>query len=89
MKQSGVITDRDMISYIATLYMDGVETSGVIFHYVLYELAANPEVQEKLRMEIEEVLKRNDGMITFEIIQDMKYLDAVFNGKETNFTFSF
>lgn len=87
LKQSGAFTDRDIICQIATLYVDGVESSAIILHYVLYELAANAETQEKLRMEVDEVLEKNNGMITFETIQDMKYLDAVLNGNEMNFIF--
>lgn len=84
MKQSGVFNDHDVISHIANLYVDGVESSAIMLHYVLYELAVNTEIQEKLRAELDEVLEKNNDTITFEIIQDMKYLDAVFNGNNMN-----
>lgn len=63
------------------MFVDGIETSGIVLHFTLYELAANPEIQENLKKEIDEALKTKDNeIISIETIQAMKYLDAVFNG---------
>lgn len=81
LKKSGDVTDSDLISHIGSLFIDGVETSAFMLHFVLYELAAHPEVQENLKKEIDEALKTNDSeLISFETLQGMKYLDAVING---------
>lgn len=50
-------------------------------HYALYELARNPNLQEKTRMEIETVLKKHDGHLTYEAFQEMTYLRQVIDGK--------
>jgi cytochrome P450 family 6 len=46
----------------------------------LYELAYRPEIQDRLRREIDEVLKKHDGVITYNAIHEMSYLDQVVNG---------
>jgi hypothetical protein len=46
----------------------------------LYELAYRPEIQSKLRKEIEEVSKRYDGKISYEALAEMQYLDQVVKG---------
>lgn len=43
--------------------------------FALYELSRNEEVQSKVREEVNAVLKRHDGKITYEAIKEMKYLD--------------
>lgn len=48
--------------------------------FALYELARNPEVQEKARQEINEVLKRHNWKVTYEAIQEMNYLKQVLDG---------
>lgn len=48
----------------------------------MYELAAHEDIQNKLRNEIEETLDKHDGKITYEAIQEMKYMDQVINGKK-------
>lgn len=45
----------------------------------LYQLANNPEVQEKLRKEINEFSSKSEG-ITFDVLNEMPYLDQVLNG---------
>ncbi|OXU21748.1 hypothetical protein TSAR_009499 [Trichomalopsis sarcophagae] len=60
-------------------YLAGFETTSSTITYCLYELALNPEIQEKVQTEIDEFSKR-DGGITYEIISnDMKYLHMVFS----------
>jgi len=48
----------------------------------MYEMAINPDIQEVLRNEIDTVLKKHDGNISYEAIQDMTYLDKVVAGKK-------
>ncbi|XP_075150360.1 putative cytochrome P450 6a14 [Haematobia irritans] len=57
----------------------GFETSSTTMTCLLYELARHPEIQEKLRQEIHEVLENYDNQITYEALMDMKYLDQVIN----------
>lgn len=47
--------------------------------FALYELASNPEVQEKLREEILNAMKENDGKLSYDTIFELKYLDMVIN----------
>ena len=59
----------------------GFETSSSTLSYCMYELAKNPEIQQKAHAEIDEVLKKHDGRITYESISDMKYLECCLDGK--------
>lgn len=82
LKSAGTLSEKNIISYIGSLFVDGIDTSANVLHFVLYELAANPEVQEMLKKEIDDSLASTDNyIVSFDTIQEMKYLDAVFNGK--------
>lgn len=56
---------------------DGTDTSSQALSFALYELAANPDIQQKLYDEIMEKVEANNGQLTTDIIQNMDYLEAV------------
>lgn len=48
--------------------------------FALFELADNPDVQEKTRDEVKRVLEKHDGKFTYESIFEMNFLNQVVNG---------
>ncbi|XP_069672222.1 probable cytochrome P450 6a14 [Periplaneta americana] len=55
----------------------GFETSSTTMTFCLYELCINSEIQDRVRWEIDEILEKHDGKITYEAVQEMEYLDKV------------
>ena len=64
-------------------FLAGFETSSTTMTFCLYELALNPDIQERVRNEIDTVLERHGGNITYESVFEMEYLDKVVSGKST------
>jgi cytochrome P450 family 6 len=64
-------------------FIGGFETSSTTMTFCLYELALNPDIQERLWNEIDTVLERHGGNITYESVFEMEYLDKVVSGKST------
>ncbi|XP_013140623.1 PREDICTED: cytochrome P450 6B1 [Papilio polytes] len=73
------LTDGVIAAQIFIFYMAGYETSATTMTYLFYELAKNPDVQDKLVAEIDEVLSRHNGNITYECLKEMTYLSKVFD----------
>ncbi|KYQ54448.1 Cytochrome P450 6a9 [Trachymyrmex zeteki] len=78
-RKEGDKFDLDTVtSHAVTFFMNIYET-----HYDLnfagFHLASYPKVQEKLREEVMSVLNKYDGVITFEALKDMTYMDQVIN----------
>lgn len=42
-------------------------------------MALNQNMQDRLRKDIEDTLKKYNGEVTYEAVMEMKYLDMVFN----------
>lgn len=61
-------------------YAAGFETSSSAMSFCLYELAKNQEIQEKVQMEIDEIINKHDGQITYMSVGEMKYLEACMDG---------
>lgn len=70
-----VITAQCVLFYIA-----GYDTTATTLSFLSYCLALHPGIQQKCMEEIEEVLRRHKGEITYEALQEMTYLDMVFAG---------
>ncbi|CAG2058749.1 unnamed protein product, partial [Timema podura] len=68
---------RSWQSQCFVFFLAGFETSSTTISCCLYELAVNPDIQERLRKELDKVLIRHGGKITYEALQKLKYMDAV------------
>ncbi|XP_043469547.1 cytochrome P450 6B2-like [Leptopilina heterotoma] len=62
-----------MLSFAADVY----ETSAITMSFLITEIAAHPEIQQKVRQEIQELDKKYNGEITYDSLQEMTYLEKV------------
>ncbi|XP_075973976.1 cytochrome P450 9e2-like [Anticarsia gemmatalis] len=72
-----VWTDDDLIAQAVLFLIAGFDTVSTAMTFLLYELALNPEVQDKLAKEIKEFDIKNGGKFDLKSIQDMPYMDMV------------
>lgn len=54
--------------------------------FCLYELSQNKEIQEKARQSIAQAIKKHGGL-TYEAVNDMKYLEQCIEGKVDDSSF--
>ncbi|KMQ82419.1 cytochrome p450 9e2, partial [Lasius niger] len=73
------LTVEDMTSLAFIFFFAGFDTVSSLMCFVVHEIAVNPSIQMKLRNEVDEVLKKTNGEITYEALNGMQYLDAVIN----------
>lgn len=59
----------------------GFETTSSTISFCLYELAKNPELQERAYNEIIRVLNNHGGEITYDSVAQMKYLENCIDGE--------
>lgn len=74
-------TDSLIASQAFLFFAAGFETSSTALSFCLLELAINPEIQQSLSIEIDTTLEKCKGLITYDAIQSMSYLDKVVNGE--------
>ncbi|XP_014285590.1 probable cytochrome P450 6a13 isoform X2 [Halyomorpha halys] len=72
------IGHREAVGHIFSFLSASNHTTLTTVNYGLFLLAQHPQVQDKLRDEVDRVMKKNEEL-TIENIQDMAYLDAVLN----------
>ena len=73
------LTDEEIIGQCQIFLFAGYETSSNTLAYISYQLALNQNVQDKLREEIKEAVKRNPNSSLYDLSHDIDYLDCVMN----------
>jgi len=77
-KNHGLSFDIDeMTAQAFVFFIAGFESVSTIMCFILYELAVNPDIQNKLKTEIEDILNDTNSKLTYKTINGMKYLKAV------------
>ena len=72
-----VLTSSSIISQSVLFFIVGYDTTATLLIFAAYCLATNADVQEAVHAEIDEVLERYDGQLTYDAISEMTYLDRV------------
>ncbi|XP_050077617.1 cytochrome P450 6d3-like [Anopheles maculipalpis] len=69
------LSDAQCAANVFLFYGAGADTSTGAITFTLHELTHHPEVMEKLQHEIDEMMERHKGEITYDNISELKYLD--------------
>lgn len=75
------ITNLDIAAQCIVFFFGGFETVTTTMSFMAYELGVNPDIQNRLRDEIEKTNKECNGKLTYEALMRMKYMDMVLSGK--------
>ncbi|XP_044755144.1 uncharacterized protein LOC123314094 [Coccinella septempunctata] len=75
-KDNFLFDDLKRSAQAVIFYNAGTEATSTLSSLCLYELALNPEIQDRLRSEIRQNLDSN-GDLTYEALFGMEYLDLV------------
>jgi cytochrome P450 len=71
------ITDEQLAGHSLAFFTEGYETSSTLLCFALYELAMNPDIQDRLRIELKEAVAKSNNELDFEVMNGLQYLDGV------------
>ncbi|KAF8794483.1 Cytochrome P450 3A21 like protein [Argiope bruennichi] len=66
----------ELLSQCVLFFFAGFETTASVLTFLAYELAMNPEWQEKLIEEVDKAFEKHSEM-SYDAVRDMKVLDAI------------
>lgn len=72
---------KELAAHAFVFFIAGFETTSATMSFCMYELAKNTEIQRKVQNEIDTVLERHGGQMTYDSLNEMKYLDCCIDGK--------
>ncbi|XP_031355494.1 cytochrome P450 9e2-like [Photinus pyralis] len=71
------LSDDDVTAQAMIFFNAGFDTVAAFMCFTAYELAVNPYIQERLREEVDNVLREGNGTLTYEGLMQMEYMDMV------------
>nr|WCC58079.1 cytochrome P450 [Pharsalia antennata] len=71
------LTMEELAAQCLVFFLAGFETSSTTLTFALYELATHQDIQDKVREEVEEVLAKHQGQLTYDSLTDLKYMKQV------------
>ncbi|KAF5287520.1 hypothetical protein FQA39_LY04148 [Lamprigera yunnana] len=73
------LTIEEMAAEAFVFFIAGFETSSTTVSFCMFELSLNQDIQQKLRDEIDKVLKRHNGEMSYDSLKELVYMDQVIN----------
>ncbi|GFT54954.1 cytochrome P450 3A4 [Nephila pilipes] len=67
----------ELVAQCVIFFLAGYDTTASTLSFVSYLLALHPEIQEKVHEELVEAVTQTNGKLTYEALQNMKYMDNV------------
>ncbi|GFQ81774.1 cytochrome P450 3A8, partial [Trichonephila clavata] len=71
------LSEDELVAQCVIFFLAGYDTTATALSYASYLLALNPEIQHKLFTEMRDTVQGTKGELSYEAIQEMKYLDNV------------
>ncbi|KRT80275.1 cytochrome P450 [Oryctes borbonicus] len=71
------LTFGELAAQAFVFFVAGFETSSTLMSFALLELSVNEDLQKHLRDEINIVLRKNNGELTYEALSEMRFMDMV------------
>lgn len=75
-----MLTVNEIAAQTFLFFAAGFETSSTTLAFFMYEMAKNPKVQQQLHADIDRIISKHNGDVTFESVSEMKYLEWCVQG---------
>ncbi|XP_037094375.1 cytochrome P450 3A31-like [Pollicipes pollicipes] len=71
------LSDSSIVAQSVLFFLAGYDTTASLLTFAGYALATSPDIQGAVQREIDEVLAKHDGRLTYDAVSEMTYLDRV------------
>ncbi|KAF5303272.1 hypothetical protein FQA39_LY10011 [Lamprigera yunnana] len=80
--QRKTLTDEDITAQVLIFFFAGFESVSMLMCFMAHELAVNVDIQERLQSEIDDALIQHEGILSYETLSKLTYMNMVLSGKK-------
>lgn len=77
---SSPFTLEEIAAQVFVFFIAGYETSSTAMTFSIFELSRSKDIQSKAREEVRSVLAKHGGKLSYEAVQEMKYVGQIVDG---------
>lgn len=74
------ITMNELAAQTFIFFVAGFETSSTVMTFALYEMTLQPDIQRKARDQVNRIMEKYDGKLTYEAVLELTYIDQILDG---------
>jgi len=67
-----------LIANALMLFFAGFDTQAITIALMMHNMVRNEDIQDRLIEEVDEALEASEGKITYDLVENLKYMDMVF-----------
>lgn len=75
--KKGLLTDDEILAQCFIIFNGGFDTSAATLGFAMFELARQPDIQQKVRQEIFDVMANHNGTMTYDGLKHLEYMEKV------------
>lgn len=72
------LDEKSLLVIMESFFLDAYESASIALSFMCFQLAIHPEIQEKVRQEVNTVLTKCGGQLDYESLKDLTYTEQVF-----------
>lgn len=84
-EQDDGLTMQEVITHASLTFGASIDSPSLAITFLMFEITKNPHVQERLIEEIDRVLGKHNGEVTWDSISEMKYVEMVLDGEISSY----
>ncbi|XP_050305705.1 cytochrome P450 6A1-like [Anthonomus grandis grandis] len=73
----GTFDIEEITAQVLLFYNGGYETAATTLTFAIFELTQHPDIQDKIREEVNRVIEKYDGALTYEAVTELTYTEQV------------
>jgi len=72
-----ILTTDSIVQQSVLFFIAGYDTTATLLSFAAFSLATSPDCQRAAQLEVDDVLKRHGGQLTYEAVAEMTLMDRV------------
>lgn len=69
--------EKSLLVIMESFFLEAYESASIALSFLCFQLACHPEIQEKVRQEVNTVLSKYNEELDYEALQDLTYMEQV------------